>query len=64
MADTFDRECAAPQKPIDDVTGVTYRAESIIALLLKEKIPLSRKTLAALSLVHDRLTDLIDEEWD
>lgn len=64
MADTFDRECAKPQQLIDDVTGVTYRAESIIALLLKEKIPLSRKTLAALGLVHDRLADLIEDEWD
>lgn len=57
-----DKQRVDPDKLLDGVCAITYRAESIVALLKREGIPLSPVTFAALGLVHDALSDLIAEE--
>lgn len=59
-----DAHAVNPEKLLAEITGIGYRAESIIALLLQAKIPLSQPTYQALGMVHDALGDLLGESTD
>ena len=59
---TADAHCVDPQKALLGVTMIGYRAETIMALLVQHRVPLSALTVAALGLVHDSLSDQISEE--
>lgn len=57
----FDDDALPPEVVARQLQSVTHRAELIYMLLMREGIPISSQTSAALGLVHDTVLSALEQ---